>query len=163
MSTAVPTSDLTDQEIIDQTAQLIREWWDEELAHGDNPAASRATLERFVTMYFKGEIGVSGGIANSSALTRVVKMIEGVLDVDMALDRNRRGDIPDALGLVSRSNEEAVHHVIAKAVDHVRYYTGFPGRPIDKAAELVADAVVKAHVFGERSVDAIRKMYARSQ
>lgn len=162
MSSTKAAEGMTDQEVIDQTAELIREWWAEELSAGRNVTAARAALERFAKMYFKGEIGVSGGRENWDALGEVVKRIERVLAVDLDDPKNRRGEIPEALGLVSRAKDEAIHHVVVRAVDHVRYYTGVPGRALDRSAELVADALQKVGMFPHLTDEAIRKISVRA-
>jgi hypothetical protein len=84
--------------------------------------------------------------AARDCLINIKRILENVLKVDMRLPANRKGDLPAALGLVSRKKDENQirDQVIYLAYDHARYGTGVPGRVHDECDSAVSRALEEA-------------------
>lgn len=65
-----------------------------------SPEAVRVALSRFVQAFMEGRQ------VDPESQAVVVKCLERVLDVDMDEERNHRGDLPKALGLVHDSTRQ---------------------------------------------------------
>lgn len=167
----------TDREkLVADLAEYINQRWDHELTDtaafyaggfGDEQAG-RELIEMFVEYCRAGKIHPDGSTEALTCWHAMLHMLKRVLAVDMQKATNRKGDLPKAMGLVSR--RDAVNrlrdHVIYYAYDHVRYNTGYEGRPADVCCDLVLAAIERTGKLGTiedagLTTENIKKIYQR--
>lgn len=143
-----------DNNIIDHIVAYINGQWERELSQlsafnagvdGDEQAA-RELMETFVEYCDNLKIVPAGDFKATACLVAIRKMMLKALEVDMNNPANRKGDLPKAMGLVSRrcGIDRIRDRVIFFAVHHARYDMRVAGRPLEKCADLVIDAFEKS-------------------
>jgi|GEM_PF-4524715 len=157
-------------------AEIITKLWQEETKStasfyagelGDE-AAARALITTFLDFYEEGKINHDGSDEALKCFHAMEKMLKRVLAVDMTEKSNRKGDLPKAMGLVTKRDAHirVRDHVIYQAFDDAKYHTGVAGRPNEECADLVAAAFEQTGLLGSGedaglSTDKIIKTYQR--
>lgn len=165
------------EELIDVLTEFIIHQWEEETAetasfyageYGDEDAA-RSLISSFLAFCEDGKISPDGSEGTLACFHAVEKMLRRVLAVDMAAKSNRKGDLPRAMGLVSRrdAQKRLRDHVLYRAVECAREDTGVAGRPLEECYDLVAAALERSGKFGELedggvSPDSVKKVHQRT-
>lgn len=167
---------LGENELIEHLAAYINEMWEEEIsqlasfsagADGDEQAG-RELIETFLELCDDLKIVPVGGLEATACFSEMKKMLKRVLAVNLKESANRKGALPQAMGLVSRRDavDRIRDHVIYFAYDHAKYYTGVPRRKDKQCADLVARAFEKTGKLGQEedgglTIDKIKKTYQR--
>ena len=135
-------------------------------ATGDEKAA-RATIAEFLRLCEEGEI-TPVHVEDQDArecLLQTSRLLQRALLVDMDSAANRKGELPKALGLVSRHDSEhrTRNRVICLTFDHARNETGIAGRPREICASLVVRAIEMSGVFAgeDFTEEKVLKIYQR--
>ncbi len=164
--------------LVDHLVEYINQEWDRQLTEvasfyagefGDEQAA-RDLIKTFIEYCDDVKINPDGSQEALACWHAMRRMLQRVLDVDMAKPANRKGDLPKAMGLVSRRGAVNLirDHVIYYACDHAKYNTGVPGRPDEECFDLVAAAIEKTKKFGDiedggLTPEQIKKIYQRGR
>ena len=137
---------------------FVESHWDDQeknghlIGHGalGDYASARKLLEDFLERFYNLEIhelkmqDVHDQEANA-CLFQVCRVIERVLKVDMNKPRNKKGELPTALGLMSRKDVENIirDQVIFDTMNHLRHETGFKKRNKEECAELISASLYR--------------------
>jgi len=134
----------------EEEEQALPEFWGDEPVDGQEDSV-REMIEAFIKTDY---IPTKGGLAAQGVVMTMQKMMRRVLDVDMTLPANRKGDLPRVMGLASRKNDytRLRDQVIYHTFDHARYNTGKAGRPLRVCAALVLDAFDASGKYNLRKI-----------
>ncbi len=155
--------------IIEELKAFIKKQWDIEtsIASGHSAAsfgdthAARELIEQYLEYCNSGNIALHGGQQVLECHHQIKKMLQRILDVDMTKPTNRKGGIPQAVGLVSKKGTLNIvrDRVLAKSI-HNLYNDGTNNINIEKCYSYVARAYneVQNQKISEENV---KKIYQR--
>lgn len=135
--------------------QVARECWDEaRAAVVDGREVFETFRESFDAMQISGPADV---------LIPMMRLVDAMLAVDMAIPENRKGALPAALGLVSRSDATR-DHAIAWAFDRIQAADATTDGFLltdSQAATLVAEAFNAEGITRDLTAGAVRRIVER--
>ena len=146
-------------ELIKQTTQLIDNYWNELLSEDNvyyasslgNELATRKIIKNFIEFYEQGKIiPVSDSTEPVLCLMEMVRILEDVLNVDMHIPGNRKGELPKTMRLAKRSTPENIirDKVIHRVFDFLRYGSGIPGRSYEDCSDIFLRALEQSDKRG---------------
>ena len=129
--------------IIDQLAEQENEIAQFYVGQSGDESAARNLISTFIEYCDTAKINPDASPEASVCFHAMRRVLGRVLDVDMSKAANRKGDLPKALGLVSRRDASNIirDRVIYYACDHLKFHTGVPGRTDEDCFDIVMAAM----------------------
>ena len=164
------------EKLVKYISQYIIDQWTEQESKiaqfyaGDSgdESAARKLISTFIEYCDTAKINPDDSQEASVCFHAMRRVLGRVMDVDMSKSANRKGDLPKALGLVSRRDASNIirDHVIYYACDHLKFNTGVPGRSDEDCFDIVMAAMEHTKKFGTiedagLTSEQIKKIYYR--